>query len=158
VYEKDRQRGSHIVMRQVDHPHRRITVPDHREIATGTQRAIVRQARLTVEEFKQLLWTLGGALVNGQRGLRGLHLATGRDPSAFHSLPVDIAEGAMQVRTVRERHDPRPSGMLLHISPHTTHVRLWPKLGMPSHAVWGKAFSRCEREARKASGERSSAR
>ncbi|MHB8867802.1 MAG: type II toxin-antitoxin system HicA family toxin [Thermoleophilia bacterium] len=31
-YEKDRQRGSHIVMRQVDHPHRRITVPDHREI------------------------------------------------------------------------------------------------------------------------------
>ena len=54
-YEKDRQRGSHIVMRQVDHPHRRITVPDHREIATGTLRAIVRQAGLTVEEFKQLL-------------------------------------------------------------------------------------------------------
>jgi predicted RNA binding protein YcfA (HicA-like mRNA interferase family) len=54
-YDKDRQRGSHIVMRQLDHPHRRITVPDHREIATGTLRAIIRQAGLTVEEFKQLL-------------------------------------------------------------------------------------------------------
>jgi predicted RNA binding protein YcfA (HicA-like mRNA interferase family) len=54
-YEKDRQRGSHIVMRQIDHPHRRITVPDHREIATGTLRAIIRQAGLTVEEFSRLL-------------------------------------------------------------------------------------------------------
>ncbi|MHB0979190.1 MAG: type II toxin-antitoxin system HicA family toxin [Thermoleophilia bacterium] len=54
-YEKDRQRGSHIVMRQIDHPHRRITVPDHREIATGTLRAIIRQAGLTTEEFNRLL-------------------------------------------------------------------------------------------------------
>jgi predicted RNA binding protein YcfA (HicA-like mRNA interferase family) len=54
-YEKDRQRGSHIVMRQIVHPHRRITVPDHREIATGTLRAIIKQAGLTTEEFKQLL-------------------------------------------------------------------------------------------------------
>jgi len=54
-YEKDRQRGSHIVMRQIDHPHRRVTIPDHREIATGTLRAIIRQAGLTVEEFSRLL-------------------------------------------------------------------------------------------------------
>lgn len=25
-YEQDRQRGSHIVLRQTDHPHRRVTV------------------------------------------------------------------------------------------------------------------------------------
>ena len=54
-YEKDRQRGSHIVMRQVAHPHRRITVPDHSEIAKGTLRAIIRQAGLTIEEFRELL-------------------------------------------------------------------------------------------------------
>lgn len=54
-YEKDRQRGSHIVMRQIALPHRRITVPDHREIATGTLRAIIRQAGLTTEEFRDLL-------------------------------------------------------------------------------------------------------
>ena len=28
-YERDRQKGSHIVMRQVSHPHRRIVVRDH---------------------------------------------------------------------------------------------------------------------------------
>ncbi len=54
-YEKDRQRGSHIVLRQAVAPHRLITVPDHDEIAKGTLRAIVRQAGLTVEEFRQLL-------------------------------------------------------------------------------------------------------
>lgn len=54
-YEKDRQRGSHIVLRQTAPPHRRITVPDHGEVAKGTLRAIIRQAGLTVEEFKGLL-------------------------------------------------------------------------------------------------------
>ena len=54
-YEKDRQRGSHIVLRQVVHPYRRIVVPDHDEIAKGTLRAVIKQAGLTVEEFKQLL-------------------------------------------------------------------------------------------------------
>ena len=28
-YETDRQKGSHIVMRQISYPHRRIVVPDH---------------------------------------------------------------------------------------------------------------------------------
>lgn len=54
-YEKDRQRGSHVVMRQTVYPHRRITVPDHGEIAKGTLRAIIRQAGLTAEEFTALL-------------------------------------------------------------------------------------------------------
>jgi len=54
-YEKDRQRGSHIVLRQKSHPHRRITVPDHKEISKGTLRAIIRQAGLTVEGFIKLL-------------------------------------------------------------------------------------------------------
>ena len=54
-YEQDRQRGSHIVLRQVAYPHRRITVPDHNEVAKGTLRAIIREAGLTVDEFKALL-------------------------------------------------------------------------------------------------------
>jgi predicted RNA binding protein YcfA (HicA-like mRNA interferase family) len=54
-YERDRQKGSHIVMRQVSHPHRRIVVPDHKVVAKGTLRAIIRHAGLTVEDFKKLL-------------------------------------------------------------------------------------------------------
>jgi predicted RNA binding protein YcfA (HicA-like mRNA interferase family) len=54
-YERDRQRGSHIILRQVASPHRRIVVPDHDEVARGTLRAIIRQAGLTVDEFKALL-------------------------------------------------------------------------------------------------------
>ena len=54
-YEQDRQRGSHIILRQVAAPHRRLVVPDHKEVAKGTLRAIIRQAGLTVDEFKALL-------------------------------------------------------------------------------------------------------
>ncbi|MCA1594611.1 MAG: type II toxin-antitoxin system HicA family toxin [Acidobacteria bacterium] len=54
-YEQDRQRGSHIILRQVASPHRRIVVPDYNEVARGTLRAIIRQAGLTVDEFKALL-------------------------------------------------------------------------------------------------------
>ena len=54
-YEQDRQRGSHIILRQSSYPHRRITVPDHREIAKGTLRAIIRESGLTVDEYKALL-------------------------------------------------------------------------------------------------------
>lgn len=42
-------------MRQTVYPHRRITVPDHDEVAKGTLRAILREAGLTVEEFRALL-------------------------------------------------------------------------------------------------------
>lgn len=54
-YVVDRQRGSHLVLRNQNPPHRRLTVPDHKEIAKGTLRAILRQAGLTVEEFQSLL-------------------------------------------------------------------------------------------------------
>ena len=54
-YEKDRQKGSHIVLRQTVHPHRRLVIPDHKEVAKGTLRAIIKQAGLTVEEFNKLL-------------------------------------------------------------------------------------------------------
>jgi predicted RNA binding protein YcfA (HicA-like mRNA interferase family) len=54
-YEKDRQKGSHIVLRQTAYPHRRLVVPDHKEIAKGTIRTIIKQAGLTVEEFVGLL-------------------------------------------------------------------------------------------------------
>ena len=54
-YHTDHQTGSHIILRQEDTPHRRLTVPDHKELAKGTLRAIVRQAGLTLDEFKKLL-------------------------------------------------------------------------------------------------------
>jgi len=54
-YEFDHQRGSHIVLRQSRSPHRRVTVPDHKEISRGTLRAIMREVGLSVEEFRALL-------------------------------------------------------------------------------------------------------
>ena len=54
-YEFDRQTGSHMILRQSVSPHRRLTVPDHREVAKGTLRSIIREAGLTVDEFKALL-------------------------------------------------------------------------------------------------------
>jgi predicted RNA binding protein YcfA (HicA-like mRNA interferase family) len=54
-YALDRQRGSHLILRQQVAPHRRLTIPDHSEIAKGTLRAIIRQAGLTVDEFRELL-------------------------------------------------------------------------------------------------------
>ena len=54
-YEVDHQTGSHMILRQREPPHRRITVPRHREVAKGTLRAIIREAGLTVEEFQELM-------------------------------------------------------------------------------------------------------
>lgn len=54
-YETDRQRGSHVVLRQSIEPFRRLVVPDHDEVAKGTMRAIIREAGLTVDEFRALL-------------------------------------------------------------------------------------------------------
>ena len=54
-YELDRQRGSHMVLRHSQPPHRRVVVPDHREVARGTLRAILRSAGLSIEEFRELL-------------------------------------------------------------------------------------------------------
>jgi predicted RNA binding protein YcfA (HicA-like mRNA interferase family) len=54
-YVFDRQRGSHMILRQQNPPHRRLTVPDHKEVAKATLRAVIRQAGMTVEEFNDLL-------------------------------------------------------------------------------------------------------
>jgi predicted RNA binding protein YcfA (HicA-like mRNA interferase family) len=54
-YEVDRQKGSHIILRHGQPPHRRLTVPDHREVAKGTLRSLIREAGITVEEFAALL-------------------------------------------------------------------------------------------------------
>lgn len=54
-YQFDHQRGSHIAVRHTAPPHRRLTVPDHDEVAKGTLRAIIRQAGLSVEAFTALL-------------------------------------------------------------------------------------------------------
>lgn len=53
-YEKDRQKASHVVLRQAGYPHRRLVVPDHKVVAKGTLRAIIKQSGLTVEEFNAL--------------------------------------------------------------------------------------------------------
>jgi predicted RNA binding protein YcfA (HicA-like mRNA interferase family) len=54
-YEFDHQTGSHMILRQTFPPHRRLTIPDHKELAKGTLRAIIRQSGLSVEEFADLL-------------------------------------------------------------------------------------------------------
>ena len=54
-YEQDRQRGSHIILRRETYPHRRVVVPDYKEVAKGTLRSIIRETGLTVDEFKALL-------------------------------------------------------------------------------------------------------
>jgi predicted RNA binding protein YcfA (HicA-like mRNA interferase family) len=54
-YAFDRQRGSHMILRNPRPPYRRIVVPDHREIAKGTLRSIIREVGITVEAFQQLL-------------------------------------------------------------------------------------------------------
>jgi predicted RNA binding protein YcfA (HicA-like mRNA interferase family) len=54
-YEIDHQTGSHIILRHKMPPHRRLTIPNHSEIARGTLRAIIRQAGLSRDEFFELL-------------------------------------------------------------------------------------------------------
>ncbi|MBI5960656.1 MAG: type II toxin-antitoxin system HicA family toxin [Chloroflexi bacterium] len=49
-----RQKGSHIVVRR-DNPLAQTVVPDHKELAPGTLRRIIRDAGLSVEEFLALL-------------------------------------------------------------------------------------------------------
>jgi predicted RNA binding protein YcfA (HicA-like mRNA interferase family) len=54
-YQKDHQTGSHIILRRQQSPHRRLTILDHREIAKGTLRHLIREAGLTLEELLKLL-------------------------------------------------------------------------------------------------------
>jgi predicted RNA binding protein YcfA (HicA-like mRNA interferase family) len=54
-YAVDHQTGSHMILRRAAPPYRRLTIPDHKELAKGTLRAIIREAGLTIEEFAALL-------------------------------------------------------------------------------------------------------
>jgi predicted RNA binding protein YcfA (HicA-like mRNA interferase family) len=49
-----RQRGSHIIMTRPGFPET-LSIPDHRELKTGTPRALIRKAGLSVERFEELL-------------------------------------------------------------------------------------------------------
>jgi predicted RNA binding protein YcfA (HicA-like mRNA interferase family) len=52
-----RTAGSHHLLVHPEDPRRIVTVPVHgaRDLKSGTLRAIIRQAGLTVEEFRALL-------------------------------------------------------------------------------------------------------
>jgi predicted RNA binding protein YcfA (HicA-like mRNA interferase family) len=51
-----RQRGSHVRMRHPSEAARQpVTVPDHKELKTGMLRAIIRDAGLSVDQFRALL-------------------------------------------------------------------------------------------------------
>ena len=54
-YELDVQQGSHMIIRRDEPPHRRLSIPDHKELGKGTLRALIRESGLTVEEFVELL-------------------------------------------------------------------------------------------------------
>jgi len=49
-----RQSGSHIVIKRSD-PFAQLVIPNHKELDTGTLRAIIRQADISVDDFIALL-------------------------------------------------------------------------------------------------------
>ena len=51
-WEQVRQSGSHIVLVREGH-RATLSVPDHKEVAAGTLRSLIRSAGLTVEEFAE---------------------------------------------------------------------------------------------------------
>jgi predicted RNA binding protein YcfA (HicA-like mRNA interferase family) len=53
-YYKKRQEASHIILRR-DDPFSQTVVPDHKIIAKGTLRAIIKQVGLSIDEFINLL-------------------------------------------------------------------------------------------------------
>jgi len=48
----DRQKGSHIVMSNGDDI---LIIPNHKTVAKGTERELIKDAGLTVEKFNKLL-------------------------------------------------------------------------------------------------------
>ena len=51
-WEKARQSSSHIILVREGH-RATLSVPDHKEVAAGTLRSLIRSAGLTVEEFAE---------------------------------------------------------------------------------------------------------
>ena len=55
-FQKKRQKGSHIIFTKFEGGEKiGVVVPNHKEIDPGTLLAIIRQSRLTKEEFLKLL-------------------------------------------------------------------------------------------------------
>ncbi len=53
-FSRKHQKGSHMVLRR-NTPFAQVVVPDHKELHKGTLRAILNQAGLSVEDFRDLL-------------------------------------------------------------------------------------------------------
>jgi len=53
-WRQDRQRGSHVVMLKAGHI-ASLSIPQHREVAPGTLRSLIRASGMTVEEFIALI-------------------------------------------------------------------------------------------------------
>ena len=53
-WRQDRRRGSHVVMLKPGY-NVSLSVPQHRKLAPGTLRALIRSAGMTVDEFVALL-------------------------------------------------------------------------------------------------------
>ena len=53
-WEVARQRGSHIILVR-DGDIETLSVPDHREVAKGTLRSLIRSAGITTDEFQEVL-------------------------------------------------------------------------------------------------------
>jgi predicted RNA binding protein YcfA (HicA-like mRNA interferase family) len=51
---KDRQHGSHVILVKPGHP-ASLSVPQHRELAPGTLRALIRASGMPVDQFVELL-------------------------------------------------------------------------------------------------------
>jgi predicted RNA binding protein YcfA (HicA-like mRNA interferase family) len=49
----DRQRGSHVILVKDGHM-ATLSVPDHKELAKGTLRSLIRAAGMTTEDFEPL--------------------------------------------------------------------------------------------------------
>ena len=54
-FEIDHQTGSHLIMREIKPPFRRVTVPNHKVIVPSTLLSIIKQAGLERDEFLRLL-------------------------------------------------------------------------------------------------------
>ena len=93
-YRLDRQRGSHMILRHGDPPHRRLTVPDHRELAKGTLRASVRP-RGAGEIFEVRTPVAVISVV-------GTDFVVTHDPR--EGTLVQVAEGVVRVTDLHGRH------------------------------------------------------
>jgi len=54
-YVFDVQHGSHMILRHSSPPYRRVIVQNHKPVAKGTLRQIIKDVGLNLEEFKDLL-------------------------------------------------------------------------------------------------------